>query len=170
MKKLILPIAAIVLGGAGGVAAAYIGRDEAVEDHPELAHEAEAPCGEPVEKASGAPVAPIETGEPTEYAVIGKQFLVPVIEEDRLAAMMLLSLSVEVPEGQADLVYDKEPRVRDALLQDLFAHANIGGFAGNYTESDKMLILRRDLLSSVRDIVGEAALDVLVLDIVRQEL
>ena len=102
--------------------------------------------------------------------MIGKQFLVPIIDGERLAAMMLVSLSVEVPEGQTEAIYEKEPRIRDALLQDLFTHANIGGFTGNYTEGDKMLILRRDLLASVRDVVGEVALDVLVLDIVRQDI
>ena len=170
MKKLILPLSAILIGGAGGVAMALVDLGGSGEEPPTMTDEAATPCGDPAAAPEEEHAQPIETVDPTEYAVIGKQFLVPIIDGERLAAMMLVSLSVEVPEGQTEAIYAKEPRIRDALLQDLFTHANIGGFAGNYTEGDKMLILRRDLLASVRDIVGEVALDVLVLDIVRQDL
>ena len=170
MKKLILPLSAILIGGAAGVALAFVDRGEDSDELPVVTNEAAAPCGEPTTASEEVHAQPIATEDPTEYAVIGKQFLVPIIDGERLAAMMLVSLSVEVPEGQTEAIYEKEPRIRDALLQDLFTHANIGGFTGNYTEGDKMLILRRDLLASVRDVVGEVALDVLVLDIVRQDI
>mgnify|MGYP005998162507 FL=1 len=96
--------------------------------------------------------------------------MVPVIEDERLTAMVVVSVSIEAPLGQMTTVLGLEPRLRDSMLQDMFAHANIGGFSGNYTATDKMRLLRQDLLRSARDILGDNALDVLVLDIVRQDV
>ncbi|RYH01565.1 flagellar basal body-associated protein FliL [Salipiger sp. IMCC34102] len=171
MKKFLLPLGMILVGAGIGGGAAYATRaqpEDPAETLPEL-DEATAPCGPSGPEAAEA-VLPIEPEAATEYALLEKQFLVPVIEDEALGAMMLVTVSIEVPEGEMDQVFAKEPRLRDRLLQDMFAHANIGGFTGNYTHDDKMQVLREDLLRSARDIVGETALDVLVLDIVRQDV
>ncbi|KQI69943.1 hypothetical protein AN189_00570 [Loktanella sp. 3ANDIMAR09] len=169
MKKLIIPFAMVIIGAGAGAGAAFFTRPPLPEAGADLAETD--PCG-PAQTtvAENADPQPIETGQDSEFAVLGKQFIVPVIEGEALTAMMLVSISIEVPTGQTNDIYDREPRLRDSMLQDLFAHANIGGFSGNYTENSKMQILRTDLLRSARDIVGETALDVLVLDIIKQDV
>ena len=175
MKKFLMPLAMIMIGvGVGGGAAYFTRGGNEAEDAPlpDLPQDAlaEQPCGPLLDDADSDVVEAIEIASPTEFALLDKQFLVPVIEDEALSAMMLVTISVEVPEGTMDQVFEKEPRLRDRMLQDMFAHANIGGFAGNFTHSDKMQTLRRDLLRSAREIVGDTALDILVLDIVRQEV
>lgn len=175
MKKLLLPLGMILIGAGIGSGAAYATRERsepAQEAPPDLPDDmlADTPCGPEGEEPSADLAEPIETTAPTEYALLDKQFIVPVIENESLSAMMLVTISVEVPEGAMNTVFEKEPRLRDRLLQDMFAHANIGGFAGNFTQSDKMQVLRSDLLRSAREVVGETALDILVLDIVRQDV
>ena len=69
-----------------------------------------------------------------EYVKLNNQFVVPVVEDGRVAAMVVLSLSLEVEAGNTEAVYQREPKLRDAFLQVLFDHANVGGFCGSFTD------------------------------------
>ena len=83
--------------------------------------------------------------------------------------MAVLSLTVEVAPGRNEAVYQREPRLRDAFLRVLFAHANAGGFDGSFTASEAMLPLREALREAAVGVLGEIATDVLIVDIVRQD-
>lgn len=178
MKKILLPLLLLLIGTGSGVGAGFL-----LKPTPEPVPEAgsdlasAAPCG-PVEAGDHAAAAgedhvtdaqPIEAVAGSEFAALENQFIVPVMENDTLVAMIAMTISVEVPLGETAKVYAVEPRLRDNLLQDMFQHSNIGGFSGNYTATDKMRILRQDLLRTARDILGETALDVLIVDIKRQD-
>ena len=181
MKKLLLPILLLLIGTGSGVGAGFLLKPAPEpEPLPEAGADmaAAAPCG-PVANPHATPAAgdahasdaePIEAVAGSEFAALDDQFIVPVMEQDQLVAMMAITLSVEVPPGEMAKVYAVEPRLRGNLLQDMFEHSNIGGFSGNYTATDKMRILRQDLLRSTRDILGETALDVLIIDIKRQDV
>ena len=64
----------------------------------------------------------------------------------------------------------REPKLRDAYLQVLFDHANVGGFNGSFTSSGNMSILRRALLQTSQNLFGNLILDVLITDIARQDV
>ena len=181
MKRLLLPLFLLLVGTGSGVGAGLLlkpGPDEDAVPEAGADMATAAPCG-PIEdthataaegKAHDAPEKPIAADAGSEFAALDTQFIVPVMEQDQLVAMMAISLSVEVPVGETGVVYAVEPRLRDKLLQDMFQHSNIGGFSGNYTATDKMRILRQDLLRSTREILGDTALDVLIIDIKRQQV
>ena len=105
-----------------------------------------------------------------EYAKLSNQFVVPIVSGDQITALVVLALSMEVPEGQLETVFRREPKLRDSFLQVLFDHANIGGFEGNFTDA---LVLRRlrDALREVaqKDLGKEVAKDVLIVEIARQD-
>lgn len=164
MKKLLLPIILLLVGTGSGVGAGLFLKEDAPE---ELAMSTDHPCGEPTEVAEAPEPVPLETT--TEFAKLSNQFVVPVVKEDEIVAMVVLSLSVEVVEGNKDVVFQTEPKLRDAFLQVLFNHANIDGFSGNFTTSSNMRILREELLRAAKKVLGDNALDVLILDIVRQD-
>ena len=84
--------------------------------------------------------------------------------------MVVLSLSLETPNGGREAVLTQEPRIRDTFLQVLFDHANIGGFDGEFTNGANMDVLRGELLRAGRKILGPEIVDVLVTDIARQDL
>ena len=179
MKKLLLPLILLLVGVGSGVGAGFMLRPAPTPPPPEAGADiaSAAPCG-PVEAdhataaADGPDTAaqPIEAAAGSEFAALDNAFIVPVMEQDQLVAMMAITLSVEVPVGETAKVFSVEPRLRDQLLQDMFQHSNIGGFSGNYTATDKMRILRQDLLTTARDVLGETALDVLIVDIKRQDV
>ena len=76
----------------------------------------------------------------------------------------------ETPKEHAgDAVYAREPKLRDALLQVLFDHANSGGFRGSFTDGANMILLRKALLEAAQSHVGEIVTGVLISDIARQD-
>lgn len=114
------------------------------------------------------PVSP--DGPPThEYVKLNNQFVVPVVESGEVAALVILSLSLEVTAGMTEEVYAREPKLRDLFLQVLFDHANAGGFRGAFTQSNNMETLRNALVEVARKSLGAAVTDVLIVDIVRQD-
>lgn len=105
-----------------------------------------------------------------EYVRLNNQFVVPVIEGTKVAALVVLSLSIEVGAGEQEKVFAREPKLRDAFLQALFDHANAGGFEGAFTRGEQMRDLRGSLLEAAVRILGAIASDVLIIDIVRQDV
>ncbi|WP_425040026.1 flagellar basal body-associated FliL family protein [Primorskyibacter sp. S187A] len=163
MKK-ILPILLALIGIGGGVGAGLALRP----DPAEMADAAEH-CV-PVEKAEDlAEVKEPEADLTKEYVELSNQFVVPLVAEDRVSGMVVVSLSVEVDAGTAEDVYSREPKLRDTFLQVLFDHANIGGFDGAFTSSNTLKVLRRALLEASTDAVGDMVSDVLITEIARQD-
>ncbi len=182
MKKL-LPVLIAIIGLAAGTAAGMFLRPAPEADRQEPgAEQAEAGAeeggsetGEDVAPEGGGSEADEEAArrpaaEAVEYVKLNNQFVVPVVASGRVAALVVLSLSVEVPQGAREKVYAVEPRLRDALLQVMFRHANSGGFDGTFTAGEKMRDLRASLRKAAREVLGKTAQDVLVVDIVRQDV
>lgn len=168
MKKLLLPLLLLLVGTGSGVGAAFLLKS----DEPAEVADAMCTCDDP-DLAALPPEVEEHTEDPaetTEFAKLNNQFVVPVVAAEKIAAMVVLSLSIEVNPGNKEVIYQAEPKLRDAFLQVMFDHANIGGFSGNFTVSTNMRILRQELLRAARNVVGENALDVLILDIVRQDM
>jgi len=104
-----------------------------------------------------------------DYVKLNNQFVIPVVRDGRVSALVVLSLSLEVPLGQTEVVYEREPKLRDAFLQTMFDHANFGGFEGNFTSSGQLNALREALKEVAKKYTGSVVTDVLILDIVRQD-
>ena len=81
---------------------------------------------------------------------------------------MILSLSLEMPEGERERVNAHELKLRDGLLRQLLIHANTGGFDGNFTAEPQLRALRAELLATAQGIVP-AITGILIEDIARQE-
>jgi hypothetical protein len=105
-----------------------------------------------------------------EYAKLSNQFVVPIVRGERVTALVVLALSIEVPAGQTETVYLREPKLRDSFLQILFDHANVGGFEGNFTDAQVLSRLRVALREvAQRDLGRDLAKDVLIVEIARQD-
>ncbi|WP_299984265.1 flagellar basal body-associated FliL family protein [uncultured Ruegeria sp.] len=104
-----------------------------------------------------------------EYLKLTKQFVVPVVSEDEISALVVLSLSLEVRPGITEAVYEIEPKLRDRFLQVLFDHANIGGFDGAFTQSDNLAALREALLEVAKMDLGQDVSQVLIMSVSRQD-
>ncbi|NIY73307.1 flagellar basal body-associated FliL family protein [Marivivens donghaensis] len=151
--RLLIPVLFFIIGIAAGTCAGYfLSSDEA----PHEAAEEHAPDEEHETTAA--------------YAKLNNQFIVPVVEDAEMRSVVVLSLSLQVPEDEKDSVYAMEPKLRDVLFSALMEHANLGGFSGNFTSSDKMRTLRQVLKEAAEVVLPDAIEDVLILDIARQDV
>ena len=100
---------------------------------------------------------------------MNNQFVVPGVDGGRVAAMVVLSVSIEVEAGNTEAVYQREPKLRDVFLQVLFDHANTGGFSGSFTDGANLIVLRTSLKEAAVLVMGSAVRDVLITDIARQD-
>lgn len=174
MKALMLMLALLLLGTGAGAGAAWLGGWLGAGDPAPADEASEAPVDN-TDMVSDA--APAGTGVPVssairpdaEYQRLDDPFLVPLVRDNAVAAMMVLTLGLEVAPGQTAVIHAREPRLRNQLLQALFDHANTGGFEGMFTGAANMRALREGLTRAARDVVGEAVGSVLILDMVRQE-
>lgn len=159
MGKLI-PLLLILAGIGGGAAAGLLLRpapDEVVQIDP---------CGD---SDAAAPAAPEQPEGDRDYVKMNNQFVVPVMRDNRIGGLVVLSLSLEVGPDSKDKVYAREPKLRDVFLQVLFDHANTGGFAGAFTDSNTLDRLRRALLEVAVTVLDGEVSDVLITDIARQD-
>jgi flagellar FliL protein len=166
MLRILLPLVLVLAGLGGGVAAGL-----ALRPAPAPVEAATADCaeGEDCPEASVAP-APVRAG-PSEYVPLDKPFVVPVFNRERVSAMVVVSLSVDVAEGHTERLAALQPRLRDGLLAVMFRHANSGGFDGSFTDGERMADLKAGLLRAAREVLGPVPVhEVLVTDIVRQDV
>ncbi|WP_431358160.1 flagellar basal body-associated FliL family protein [Sulfitobacter albidus] len=174
MKKL-LPVLLLLVGLGGGVGAGiFLRPDTSMASVPKGNGEAES-----IEKEVDANTedkqgqnedAAVEGDTDSEFVKLNNQFVVPIVADERVAALVVLSLSVEVPAGETDIVYRREPKLRDSFLQILFDHANVGGFDGAFTQAEVLDPLRSALREVARrDIGSEIVHDVLITEIARQD-
>lgn len=120
--------------------------------------------------AADPPSAPGKADKPThDYVKLNNQFVVPVVQNGRVAALVILSISLEVTAGSTENVYRVEPKLRDGFLQVMFDHANAGGFMGTFTDGSNMILLREALREIAQSTLGPEVTDVLIVDIVRQD-
>ena len=138
------------------------------------------PCGDPSATGDHAvDMAHSEDGQATDdheeasgndFVKMNNQFVVPVVADGKVSALVVMSLSLELAAGNSEIFYQREPKLRDAFLQILFDHANSGGFDGVFTEGQKLDSLRTALREIAQKTMGSSVYDVLLTDILRQDI
>ncbi|MEX0276020.1 MAG: flagellar basal body-associated protein FliL [Ruegeria sp.] len=167
MIRILLPIVFLLVGLAGGIGASLL-LAPSTESTDQTKAEAET---EHVKdsKPKTSKEAKNKGSDAYEYLKLTKQFVVPVVADDEITALVTMSLSLETNPGITEVFYDMEPKLRDGFLQVLFDHANTGGFDGAFTTSDNLLTLRRSLLEVARKELGQDVSAVLIMSVSRQD-
>ena len=169
MLKFILPLVLALIGAGAGVGAGLFlsgGEDHAADAAP-------VECAPPVPEAdhSAPPPARVdaEALEDREFVKLPNQFVLPVVTETRVAALVVLSVTIETRIGTSEVVYAREPKLRDLFLQALFDQASTGRFSGEFATAANLRPLRDELLIIARRVLGDTVSDVLITEISRQD-
>ncbi len=161
MRK-ILPVLLAILGLGAGVGGGIMLRPAPMAE-PDMADTAHADAPMDGEHAEEDPE------NAPEFVKLSNQFVIPVLEDGRIASMVIMSINLEVTAGSTETVFAMEPKLRDGFLQTLFDHANAGGFRGSFTDSANMVNLRAALMEVAMATLGDKVKDVLIVDIGRQD-
>ncbi|MBB5517320.1 hypothetical protein [Amphiplicatus metriothermophilus] len=104
------------------------------------------------------------------FMKFSRQFVVPVIGDGGVRALVLMDINIEVPPAVTESVYSQEPKLRDALLASLLQLSNSGAFDEHILERANMELVRNELLRAARSVIGEDAQNVLILNVARQDV
>lgn len=163
----LVPVLLVCIGVSGGLGAGLALRPAADDNAaPAPTPEREA---DPA-KADGEDKAQEGQDKSRDYVKLNNQFVVPIVGDKRVESMVVLSLSIEVATGQAQIVYSREPKLRDQFLQVLFDHANVGGFDGAFTDANTLGGLRMALTEVAQSVIGDPVTGVLITEIARQDM
>ncbi|PCJ73780.1 MAG: flagellar basal body-associated protein FliL [Rhodobacteraceae bacterium] len=166
----ILPIVIVLIGLGVGAGAGIFLRPAAMPPADGCQDDGYDSCDKQVADDTD----PTEATEPDPdnvyYVKLSRQFVVPVVKDGRVSSMVVMSLSIETTPTVGDVVFAREPKLRDALLGVMFLHANSGGFDGQFTSGEAMKDLRGSLLEAAREVIGGDVYSVLVTDILRQDV
>lgn len=187
-----LPYALQGLAALGGVALglwlksnAVPAQDEPIAAHAEAADhatETKAAPGKaskqkegnkPKEKKSshgGHGAAMSEGSAPSGFMKFSRQFIIPVLDKSGVRSLVVMDINIEVPPSVTESVYQREPKLRDAMLSALLKLSNSGAFSAKLLDQANLESVRAELLSSARSIIGEDAQNVLILNITRQDV
>ena len=163
MKKL-LPLLSLIIGLGGGVAAAIV-----------LAPKNKAPASD----ESDAAVAPSESTagstdpvaeENMEIVKLPNQFVVPVIVNKRVMAMVILTVALEVKDGTGDHIRSIEPKLRDTFLEELFGLASLGVFEDEIISRKSMSLVRTALTERAKTLLDQKGARVFITDMARQDV
>ncbi|MCB1340497.1 MAG: flagellar basal body-associated FliL family protein [Pseudooceanicola sp.] len=154
MLMKLLPVILLLIGIGAGVGAGILTAPKPTEGEEHAAEEEHEPEEEVL---------------PNDFVKLNNQFVVPLIHGDIVTSMVVLTLSLETKAGLSELVYAREPKLRDEFLRVLFDHANTGGFRGAFTQSGNLELLRTALRETAQKIIGPDVYDVLIVDIARQD-
>lgn len=150
--KWLFPILMILVSASGGAAAGWWLRPE-----PDVA-------------AADIELAALpEPAAEVSYYKLPNQFVVPVVENGRVAAVVLMSLTLQLRGETAEQVAFQEPKLRDEFLKVLFERANVGGFRGNFTGESQVAQLRHSLVEAARLVLPGVVDDILITDLLRQD-
>lgn len=170
MIKKLLPLVLLLIGAGAGVGAGIFLRPPPEEVPVEQAAETAADQEKEEEAEKEEEYGPDNPRPTMEYVRLSNQFVVPVVKDNAVVALVVLSLSLEVPEGFKEEAFRREPKLRDSFLQVLFDHANVGGFDGAFTEANNLAVLRTALREvGQKDMGREIVNDVLIMEIARQD-
>ena len=104
------------------------------------------------------------------YVPMDKPFVVPIFENEKVVAMVVVSLVVETEAEAAPKIEGLKPRLRDSFLKVMFRHANSGGFDGSFTGGRKMEDLKSALRAAAQEVLHEKPVgEVLITEIARQD-
>lgn len=111
-----------------------------------------------------------EAAGDSSFMKFSRQFIVPVVRQDAVQALVILDINLEMEPSATENAYAREPKVRDALLNTLLQLSNEGAFNSSLVEEDNIENIRQTLLHSAQSILGEDVVGVLILGMARQDM
>ena len=83
--------------------------------------------------------------------------------------LMIFDINIEVDSSFSENSYSYEPRLRDAILSQLFIFANDGKLTQITQDTEALASVKATLLETARKIMGDSAREILLIDIGVQE-
>jgi flagellar basal body-associated protein FliL len=98
-----------------------------------------------------------------------RKFVVPLVRGNRVRSLVVADLRLEVHAGAENRALTLKPKVRDALLNTLYALAVAGAFDGDLYSNNVQDEMRSRLLEAARQVLQDDVTGVLIAELLRQD-
>lgn len=186
MMKLIAPaLIAGLFGAAGGAAAVYLksGSGAAAEHSAVVAgedghgaadtddgHGAKAKKEKDSHGAKKGGHGDSGSGDEPSYYRFSREFVVPIIDDDRVRSLVILNLNLQVSASASQNLFSKEPALRDNIMTTLIALSGDDTVFNSLNNIDHYETIRSMILANLQDSFSNDIENVLILDMARQDL
>ena len=172
----------IVAGGAGGfylkssgsaeASTSASGHGEASGSHGEDAggHGKKDDGHGKAKKSSGGHGGGGEASADTLYYKFSREFVIPIIGQDRVRSMVIINLNLEIEPSISQKMFSMEPKLRDNIMTTLINLSSEGDTLNDPTNSENYEMIKSTVLSNLRVIVPEGIDGVLIQDMAKQDL
>lgn len=146
------------------------GKDKRAENSEHKKPEKKEDHGAKKKEKSGHGDAGEGADSPYGYLKFSRQFVVPVVGASGVQSLVVMDINIEMPPEATEGAYTREPKLRDSILGALLNLSNKGAFDEKLLEQSNLGIVRDELLTAARAVIGEDAQNVLILSIARQDV
>jgi flagellar protein FliL len=98
-----------------------------------------------------------------------REFVVPIIRDSRVDALVILNISLEVEGDTAQKLFTLDPKLRDNIMSTLIVLSNEPGLFDNMTQVENYERIRSQVLENLRNVIPEGINNVLILDFAKQD-
>jgi flagellar basal body-associated protein FliL len=115
--------------------------------------------------------APAEQAQPEAPAFVDmeRKFVVPLVRSNRVRSLVVVDLRLEVRASGESRALALKPKIRDALLDALYALAVTGAFDGDLYSNNVQDEMRAQLLQAARQVLQDDASAILIGELLRQD-
>lgn len=104
------------------------------------------------------------------YYRFSREFVVPVLKDDRVASLVILNINLEVDSNTSAQLFSMEPKLRDNIMSSLIALSSDGDVFNNITDVESYESVRSVVLMNLKNVVPHGIHNVLIVDMAKQDL
>lgn len=105
------------------------------------------------------------------YFKFSREFVVPIIQNERVASLVILNINIESDAATSDKLFSQEPVIRDVVMTTLIEISGDGRTFQSMTTIENYETLRSLILGALQKKFPDMGIkSVLILDIARQDL
>lgn len=104
------------------------------------------------------------------YYRFTREFVVPILDGDRVASLVILNINLEVDSGISSQLFSQEPKLRDNIMSTLIALSSDGDTFQNITRVESYESVRSMVLMNLKNVVPHGIENVLIVDMAKQDL
>lgn len=104
------------------------------------------------------------------YYKFSREFVVPVMENGTVTALVILHLYLEVDSEVSGGLFQKEPKLRDNIMTTLIEVGRRENIYDNLTNPESYETLRAAIADNLESVISEGLHGVLIVDFARQDM
>ena len=110
-------------------------------------------------------------GEPAvSYYKFSREFVIPLMREEQVESLIIMNLNLEVDSSFSGSLFSMEPKLRDNIMTTLIALSNDGRTLDNFSQVESYETIRSLVLQNLNSELGPGILNVLILDMAKQDV